>query len=231
MPLGVADGGSFSSMGIRMGSEAILNLNRSLNILAQRQGSEDYPKHQGFLVGNIHKELLVIGGFQDADFCIGDNLVIRLVLESEAVGFVTTVKEIAKAPLKLYFVAFPDRVESVNLRKSLRLTVFFPAEIRAKKPAEQGADVHLLQAMVLNISGGGCFFTTKNATEPFPEVNLSFSLPGEKLVHSVRAEVLHSTPRKAITGQRVKFAEIVENVAPLADINRWVEQHSSFVMA
>ena len=214
-----------------MGADAILNLNRSLNILAQRQGSEDSPKHKGFLVGNIHKELLVIGGIQDADFSIGDNLIIRLVLESEAVGFVTTVKEIAKAPLKLYFVAFPERVESVNLRKSLRLTVFFPAEVRAKKSPEEGADVHLLQAMVLNISGGGCFFTIKNATEPFPEVNISFSLPGEKHVHSIRAKVLDSTARKAITGQRVKFAEIVENVAPLADINRWVEQHSSFVMA
>ena len=214
-----------------MGADTILNLNRSLNISAQRQSSEGSPRHKGFLVGNIHKELLVLGGIQDAEFSIGDNLIIRLLLENEAVGFVTTVKEIAKAPLKLYFVSFPEKVESVNLRKAQRLSVFLPAEVQARKTPEQGSDIHLLQAMVLNISGGGCFFTTKSAAGPFPEVNISFSLPGEKHVHSVRAKVLDSTAQKAITGQRVKFTDTVKNVAPLADISRWIEQHASFVMA
>ena len=146
-----------------MGANALLNLNRSLNILAQRQGSEGSPKHKGFLVGNIHKELLVLGGIQDANFSIGDNLVIRLVLGSEAVGFVTTVKETAKAPLKLYFVSFPEKVESVNLRKAQRLNVFLPAEIQAKNSNGGGADLHLLQGMVLNISGGGGAFSPPRA--------------------------------------------------------------------
>ena len=43
-----------------------------------------------------------------------------------------TVKETAQAPLKLYFVTFAERVGSVNLWKTPRLGVFFPAEVQAK---------------------------------------------------------------------------------------------------
>ena len=179
-----------------MGANALLNLNRSLNILAQRQGSEGSPKHKGFLVGNIHKELLVLGGIQDANFSIGDNLVIRLVLGSEAVGFVTTVKETAKAPLKLYFVSFPEKVESVNLRKAQRLNVFLPAEIQAKNSNGGGADLHLLQGMVLNISGGGVLFHHQERRGTLPR--------GQPLVFPAGRETRSLSPGQGFGQHRAK---------------------------
>ena len=41
-----------------------------------------------------------------------------------------TVKEVAKAPRNLYFVISPEGVESVNLWKTPRLSVFFPAVVQ-----------------------------------------------------------------------------------------------------
>ena len=48
-----------------------------------------------------------------------------------------TVKEIAKAPLKLKSVAFPEGGGLLNLWKTPRLRLFFPAEVQARNILRQ----------------------------------------------------------------------------------------------
>ncbi len=213
-----------------MPSSQDFNLNRNVAVMIQRTDTTDETRYQGYLIGNIHKDLLVIGGIAVDDIKFGENLIIRMVLENEVVGFVSTVREIARAPARMYFVSFPEKWETVNLRKSLRLNVFFPAEIQAKNPVNSDCDIHLLKAMMLNISKGGCFFSSRLSVKSDSDVRISFSLPGETHVHSVSGKVIHNLPKNSVHAQRVKFSGKVENVTGLAAVRKWIDQNHGFAM-
>lgn len=203
----------------------ILELAQNLPITAQRVDEPEAARHPGRLVGHIHTTYLVISGFRSVEFDKGEPLVIRMLVENEAVAYQTVVKHVVDSP-RMYFISFPEQVQSVNLRKHERIKVFMPAEVRAALRDE----VRMLNAMIVNISAGGCAFTCANPVPAESEVRLSFTLPGERLVNTIAGTVLEARQRKAAFSHRARFADTAENRQVQANIAQWVSEISRYAL-
>jgi hypothetical protein len=203
-------------------------ISTSLPITVQRtQG--DSARIPGTLVGNIHDEFLILSGLKDIDLQIGEQIVVRMVHESSVYGYQSSVQGIIEAPVKMFVISYPQRVESVNLRKSERLKVFFPASVRApvNPPAQ---DLQILSGMLLNISSGGCCFSSKRQVQTSSRISLSFSFPGETHVYNVRGVVLVTLAGDGVYAQRVQWLKEGPDQPVLAAIGRWIEQNVPFAL-
>ena len=205
----------------------VLKLVRNMPITVQPCGSDAKERHAGILVGNIGDKYIVFCGFADAEFQVGDELIVRMVLESEAIGFTTQIEEVTEKPARIYFGKFPQSVESLYLRKSARLSVFFPADVRAAA-GEAGEDIQLLKSMVVDIGGGGCRFNAQQSIAPKSEVKISFSFPGEKFIHLLLGRILQSNPKNGMIAHRLRFSEGNENMAAIGEVSRWVQTNHKY---
>ncbi|MEE8555701.1 MAG: PilZ domain-containing protein [bacterium] len=208
-------------------NDPVLKLVRNTPIVVQPRGSDTNARHAGILVGNIGNKYIVFCGFADAEFQVGDELIVRMVLESEAIGFATQIEEVAEKPARIYFGKFPQSVQSLYLRKAARLSVFFPADVRAAV-GEAGEDIQLLKSMVLDIGGGGCRFNAQQSIVPKSEVKISFCFPGEKYIHLLLGQILQSNPKNGMIAHRLRFSEGNENIAAIGEVSRWVQANYKY---
>ncbi|MBI4081839.1 MAG: PilZ domain-containing protein [Candidatus Lambdaproteobacteria bacterium] len=205
---------------------ASLKLNRNRPIVVQRAQAPDGQTCSGTLIGNCATDLLIVGGFKDVEFAVGDRIIVRMLIDDQAVGFQTTVKEIVRSPVHLYFLEYPEQVLAINLRKSERIKVFLPAEVRADKAGER--EVLMLKTVVVNLSSGGCMISSKRNVEPKSDIAISFSLPGDKFVFTLTACVLDSKHHDGVFAQRARFSDFRENLPKVAEISKWIGQNLSF---
>jgi hypothetical protein len=206
-----------------------LAISTSLPISIQR-ASGDSNRHAGTLVGNIEQDYLIIGGLKDVQLEIGEPIIVRMVHESSVKGYQSSVQGVIDAPVRLYVISYPERVESVNLRKAERLSVFFPADVRAE--VQPGAkDIVMLQGMFLNISAGGCCVSTKRQIPSSARVAVAFSLPGESHVHHARGVVLTTLAGDSVYAQRVRWIKESSDQPVMGAIGKWIEQNLSFALA
>ena len=203
-------------------------ISTALPITVQR-AKGDQSRHAGTLVGNIQQDYLVISGLNDAQLEMGEPIVVRMVHESSVMGYESRVQGVIDAPVRLYVISYPERVESVNLRKAERLGVFFPADVRAE--VEPGApDIVMLQGMFLNISAGGCCLSTKRQITPSVRVAVAFSFPGETHLYHARGVVLTTLAGASVYAQRVRWFKEDSDQPVMAAIGKWIEQNLSFAL-
>ena len=207
-------------------NDPVLKLVRNTPIVVQPRGSDTNARHAGILVGNIGNKYIVFCGFADAEFQVGDELIVRMVLESEAIGFATQIEEVAEKPARIYFGKFPQSVQSLYLRKAARLSVFFPADVRAAV----GEDIQLLKSMVLDIGGGGCRFNAQQSIVPNSEVKISFCFPGEKYIHLLLGQILQSNPKNGMIAHRLRFSGCNVNIAAISEVSRWVQTNHKYAV-
>ena len=202
-------------------------LSQNEQVYAQRIDPAEEKRHPGLLVGNLGDNHLVIGGFQDAAFANGERLVLRMVLGNHLIGFQTVIERRYEDPV-LYICQFPLKIESVNLRKAERIQAFFPADVSFSKGGGDTGEMRILKTRILDISAGGCNFRSKSRLETNLAVRISFILPGDRQIHSVKAMVLESVLSGNIFNNRVRFYQDSSNAVILPEIARWVTESLTF---
>jgi PilZ domain len=193
-------------------------------VFLQRPGADASGRHTGIMVGNIRDQMLVIGIYDGAEFEIGERLILRMGMGAHLVGFDTKVLKKSAEP-QLYFIQFPDRVEAINLRKAQRIQAFFPADVKIDK---EGSDqILLLKTRVLDISAGGCSFRSKTKFNA-SSVSISFALPGERHIQSIKGSIIDSIQVGMVFHSRVKFSQDPGNQPILQEVAKWVAEGLSF---
>ena len=98
------------------------DLVRNLPVTFQEVGKGDFGQRRGYLVGNLQAETLVFGGFEGVSLRTGQKLVVRMVLDRQALGFQTEIQAVLEGPDSLLYAGtFPKEVETLNLRKTERI--------------------------------------------------------------------------------------------------------------
>ncbi len=195
-------------------------------LFVQRKEAGDPARHAGLLIGNIGDQYLVLGGFTDVEMSAGEKIVLRTVLDNHLVGFETQVKFKIDQP-RMYIVTFPAKIETINLRKAHRIQAFFPADAQVSGAGDDG-NVLLLKTRVLDISGGGCSFRSKTKLHANAQVALSFTLPGDRHIQTVRGMLLDSAAAGTVFHSRIKFVQDPANLPVIGEINKWINENLTF---
>jgi len=82
--------------------------------------------------------------------------IVRFLSGGMVFGFETTLKKAYTKPIALWIAEYPDTVQSVNLRKSKRVSVFLPATLKSESGSCEGA--------MIDLSAGGGLFSCKKFT-------------------------------------------------------------------
>lgn len=196
--------------------------------IAIQRGQDTQNRVRGHLLGQVSPDLLLLLGPAEFALAPGEHIVVRTLQSGKALGFTTVVRQSVERPVRLYFVEMPKDLEVLNLRKSDRIDVFVPVDVRFASGKGDEENTMLLQGNMLDISGGGCRVFTKRSIPPSTVVNVSFTLPGERHRCDVSGSVLEAFAQNAVHGQRIKFFASEKNVEDLAEIKRWVNQNVVF---
>src|SRR5574341_736936 len=157
------------------------------------QRVEDGPEGGRMIVqvfGGISGGPIMLGNFKSGRVEVGQEIIARMAVENEVVGFRTRVTEVLEGSVRLYLVAPPSRVEVINLRKSDRLAMFVPADVHLRFGGQKSEDYRMVQGVIINLSRGGCSVTTKNPLELNMEVSLHFTLPGARQMFKVDGRIV-----------------------------------------
>jgi hypothetical protein len=199
-------------------------LSENAPVFVQRPGADAAGRHTGILVGNIRNQMLVIGVYDGVELAPGERIILRMSMGSHLVGFDAQVVKKTDDP-PLYFVQFPGKLEAVNLRKAERIQAFFPADVQVSKP---GSDqIYLLKTRVLDISAGGCSFRSKTKL-PASNVQISFALPGDRHIQSVRGNIIESSQVGMVFHSRIRFIQEPSTMAILQEVAKWVAEGLTF---
>jgi ribosome-associated toxin RatA of RatAB toxin-antitoxin module len=112
----------------------------------------------------------------------GTTFMIRYIYMGEVYGFRSKLIGSVKKPYKITFLSYPDRVDSLNIRRAQRVSCFIPATIELTQKR--------LRGLVLEISKSGTRFTINADNEIVKEVKIddaariSFPLLGFEGIHS-----------------------------------------------
>ena len=135
-----------------------------------------------------------------------NHIVVRYFHDGNAYGFRSTLTGLVKEPYRLHFLAYPDSVESLNLRKSQRHICLIPAHIGIKTLEGGKMD---LRGVISDISVGGCSFECTDNGDGMGEgvaigrvVRIFFRFPNEEAWRTILAEIrtLRSDRNKVVLG-------------------------------
>jgi hypothetical protein len=182
----------------------------------------------GQVFGGISGGQIILGNFKSGRLEVGQEIIARMAIEYEVVGFRTVVTEVLDGTIRLYLLAPPSRVEVINLRKSDRLPLFVPVDIHLRFGGQKAEDFRMVQGVVINLSRGGCSVTTKNPLELNMEVSLHFTLPGARQVFKVDGRVVRLRQKDQIFAQGVQFQRETENLAGLMEVSQWITQNLAY---
>ncbi len=209
-------------------SSEITELLRQIPITIQKDDDLDH-RLNGLLLGKISSAWIVLLVMDDHQFPAGESIIVRAIQGGKAVGFKTTVHRSIAEPANLLFCDLPSGVEEISLRKSGRLELFLPSDLRYTDKSGGSEDTVMLRANMVDISDGGCRVFTKRPITAETQVNISFTLPGEKRLVTLAGSVLDAFPRESVFGQRIKFFTSQRNLTDLAEIRRWITQHEEYI--
>jgi hypothetical protein len=209
-------------------SSEITELLRQIPVTIQKDDDLDH-RLNGLLLGKISSAWIVLLVMDDHQFPAGESIIVRTIQGGKAVGFKTTVHRSIAEPANLLFCDLPRGVEEISLRKSGRLELFLPSDLRYTDKSGGSEDTVMLRANMVDISNGGCRVFTKRPIPAETQVNISFTLPGEKRLVTLAGSVLDAFPRESVFGQRIKFFTSQRNLTDLAEIRRWITQHEEYI--
>jgi len=201
----------------------------------QRAHDQDPIRVLGQVVGTVNADRFIVCGVEAGAFDPGDILIVRMAVGNEVLGFLTHVLEVISAGTPMYLLATPDKVESLNLRKAERLSLFIPAEVQFsnREPDTKAMTaLALLQGMMVNLSKDGCCLSTKRPLSLEQTVRLAFTLPGGRHVFRLGGKVRRhlDNPRPGVFVQGVQFDRQTEQLPALADLNQWITQNLPFAL-
>ncbi|MBI3993715.1 MAG: PilZ domain-containing protein [Candidatus Lambdaproteobacteria bacterium] len=205
-----------------MAQQSAPPLNRNVLVTVEKATAKSGGEHSGIIVGNVREELLVLGGFDGTRFAKGERIVVRTLLEGKVFQFDSSVVELASSPVPLMYVAYPKDAKGVDLRKHRRLKVFMPIRLLGV-PDLGGAN---LDGVMVDISRGGCRFSSNKAVNPPNNLDIEFTLPGDPTVFRLRGQVKQCLPRGGVFTSRVVFLDNFDDRTALIDT--WVNRFAPF---
>jgi len=127
--------------------------------------------------------------------------------ESAAYSFKGKIMQRVAVPVPIFILELPDSIDKVQRRNFVRVPAVFPITFRMVT-REGLSDVH--KAMMLNLSGGGMRFSTKERVENKSILYAHLTLPNGEVqtpVRVCRAEWMENTKRYRIS---VEFHDLSE---------------------
>ena len=206
------------------------HFNCTTPVQIQRKEEEGGARHIGRLMGNVGDRYLILQELGEMELVPGDRVILRMLLGNAVVGFETVIRDVMDRTVKLILADYPQFVETINLRKSDRIKVFIPTDVWAGAGLSKEKDLLLVRAMILNISSGGCCFSSKTPIEKQQDVSLSFSLPGETHINNLNGIVMQTMPVEEIFAQRVKFGDGGKKLVHLGELGKWIDENATFAI-
>ena len=201
-----------------------------LVVLHLAENPED--RYRGILMGLVPGDMVLVQAEEAPPIWEKQKVIVRLVREGKAIGFESTVLHRVEKPVLMFFLAKPDNIEVVSLRKAERMDVFVPVDLRHTSKSGNEDNTHILQGYMTNVSGGGCRVLTKFPIAAESVIQISFSLPLEKHLYTLSGTVLESTVQKSsqktVFGHRVRFFPSEKHAQDLGEIRRWIQQNMDF---
>lgn len=156
------------------------------------------------------------------------SLVVRFMSSGTVFGFEAAVISHTMRPVPLFFLTFPETIESLNLRQAERVDTFIEAE------GVMGE--HVIKGAILDISAGGCRMTVDRSTgthwpdvEPGDEVLLTFKLPSNGETLHLGAQIINAKKDVDTIDLGLKFAQD-EYHKPVRDkISEYVEHVAAYL--
>lgn len=189
-------------------------------------------RYRGTLMGLVTGDMVLVQVEASTPISENQKVVVRLLQEGNAVGFASHVLHRVESPVLMLFLAKPEKIEVVSLRKAERMDVFVPVDVRHSAKGLDEFDTHILQGYMTNLSGGGCRALTKYPIASESTVHISFNLPLEKTLYTLSGTVLESTrqkpSQKTVFGHRLRFFTSKKNTQDIGDIRRWIDQNMDF---
>ena len=129
----------------------------------------DHPRRDGLLLP-----------LQDDTKCI-----VRFIHEGSIIGFQSRVLVTTTRPFPLFFLAYPDSIETSTLRKYQR----FPVKIPVVLTRDEIGEKNQRKSIALNLSEGGCLVESFEEFSPGENLLAAFLLPEMGRVDKVEVEV------------------------------------------
>ena len=156
----------------------------------------------------------------------GTEIIIRYIFRGEVMGFRSSVIVAIENPFRLTFISYPDRIESMSLRKEKRVDCSLPSMLTVENSEING--------IVSDLSVGGCRFTAKLEEPPargeFALDSLSsivFSLPGSEGFLRIDGKIRNSVLSPDRVDLGIQFVKI--NPESKAQIEGYVQQIYPFL--
>lgn len=153
------------------------------------------------------------------------DVIVRYIYRGEVMGFKSSIIERIQKPFRLMFLSYPKAVERLNLRKSQRVSCNLPARITAS-----GND---LDGILIDMSNGGCRFTTRagsgvNQADLMPgaQLSLNVSLPGAEGRTSIGCSVKNANISSGRIELGLQFNQ--EETEQLKEVERYVKEVTLF---
>ncbi len=185
-----------------------LGIELGINLRIQLRGARD--TWNGTLVGMVANRYLIADVPPIPGLWVKlhqmNNIIVRYLHDGKAYGFYTTLIAAMNDPFRLAFLSYPEKIETVNLRKFQRVPCLIPAAVSMDGATHQGA--------FTDLSEGGCsFLFDQSGTTPGPGVNIgdeivfSVCLIGSSQERAVRAIVRNIRTAEAGTSIGTQFHE------------------------
>jgi c-di-GMP-binding flagellar brake protein YcgR len=139
-----------------------------------------YPKYI-LLDGPISRGLPVVS-------VSGTPYVVRFIHDGMVYGYDSMLMKQYTSPVNLWVMRYPDEIQTVNLRKSLRVNTFIPATFR-------GGEVGITGAFIDISEGGGLFSGTGAAAiQPGLVAHMDLMLPNGDKVAGLECKICSVKP-------------------------------------
>ena len=124
-----------------------------------------------------------------------NNIIVRYLYDGKAYGFYSTLLAALNEPFRLAFLSYPEKIETVNLRKFQRVPCLIPGAVSMNGVSHLG--------VFTDVSEGGCsFLFDQSGSAPNPGVNV-----GDEIVFSAR--LIGSSEERSVRAivRNVRMAE------------------------
>ncbi len=145
----------------------------------------------------------------------GTIFLVQYVYMGHLYGFRTKSLGSVEKPYKVTFLSYPEKVESLNIRKAPRVSCFIPATLETDK--EQ------LRGLVMEISKSGIRFTIKtdkgdtNDMKINDSLEISFPLLGFEGIHKLKGIIKSINCDATGTSFGIQFKDITSSLEEMID--------------
>ncbi len=126
--------------------------------------------------------------------------IVRLLSDGMVHGFETGLKKAYTKPISVWMAEYPDSFQSINLRKSKRVSTFLPARLSSGSSVSEGALIDLSE-------GGGLFVCKKTSLKHNDKCVITTTMPSGEMVDKLPCVVRSVKTRKDENQIGLKFED------------------------